>query len=334
MNDSKLEWKVGLFVAVGLALLAALILNFSKGITLFQRTYQLAIVMPTIAGLKPAADVMMAGVPIGKVSRSELSDDGRSVKVIVTILSRCHIRKDASFHIDALGFLGDQYIEVTPAPSTGNAVAFLKDGDTIQGEAPFNLQEAVRSTSGLLDSARQTMKDIDQAITNINRTVLSESTLADFTLSLSNIEGLSEGAMSVVGDARRMIGSNAVPLNEAVTNLRAFSFKLDQMADQLDEVVLTNREPLNEAVKNFRDTSASFKQVAQDLQAGHGVAGGLLKDEEMKAEMASMISNANNVAVSFSLFGSNLNQRGVWSMLWKPKRPPDKPASAHEPGFK
>ena len=42
------------------------------------------------------------------------------------------------------------------------------------------MQEAVRSISGLVDQARKTMKDLDQAITNVNRTVLSDQYLDQF----------------------------------------------------------------------------------------------------------------------------------------------------------
>ncbi|HWD19076.1 MAG TPA: MlaD family protein [Verrucomicrobiae bacterium] len=320
MNDSRLEWKVGLFVFLGLALIAALILNFSRGITLFKSTYELKIVMPTVAGLKATADVMMAGVPVGKVKKSDLREDGRSVTITAVVLSKYRIRKESKFHIDALGFLGDSYIEVTPpAEPAGPTAEYLKDGDTIAGEAPFNLQEAVRSTAGLLDQAKQTMKDVDSAITNINRTVLSEATLADFTLSLSNIENLSETAMTVVTGARQLLSSNSIPVHAALTNFVAFSEKVNGLADNLDGVIVTNRETLNEAIKNFRDTAVTFKQLAADLQAGRGVAGGLLKDEQMKQQVAELISNVNLTAESLTLFGSNLNQRGVWAMLWKPK---------------
>jgi uncharacterized phage infection (PIP) family protein YhgE len=104
-----------------------------------------------------------------------------------------------------------------------------------------------------------------------------------------------------------------------VTNLLAFSEKLNLVAADLDALVATNRPGVNETVQNLRDTSASFKQVAADLQAGKGLAGGLLKDQAMKAEAASLISNANALSASLSVFGSNLNQKGIWRMLWKPK---------------
>jgi len=46
-----------------------------------------------------------------------------------------------------------------------------------------------------------------------------------------------------------------------------------------------------------------------------------MKDDQMKASTAELISNANALASSFAVFGSNLDQKGIWRMLWKPKQP-------------
>jgi len=121
-------------------------------------------------------------------------------------------------------------------------------------------------------------------------------------------------------DAKDLIHSNTPAVDQAVTNLLDFSEKARLVAADLDLLVTTNRPGLDATVQNLRDTSASFKQVAADLQAGKGVVGGLLKDDEMKASTASLISNANAMAASFAVFGSNLDQKGIWKMLWKPKQ--------------
>src|SRR5271154_5507418 len=134
MNNSHIGLKVGIFVAAGLALLAVLVLSFSRGVTFFQSTYTLRIVLPNAAGLKPTADVMMSGVPIGKASGVELASDGRSVVVIASLLSKYKIRTNAMFQIDALGFLGDQYIAVTP--STNQNAAYWQNGAIVLGESP------------------------------------------------------------------------------------------------------------------------------------------------------------------------------------------------------
>jgi phospholipid/cholesterol/gamma-HCH transport system substrate-binding protein len=278
--------------------------------------------MPTVAGLKPAADVMMAGVAIGKVSATILSEDGRSVDISAGILSKFKIRNDSHFRIDSIGFLGDQYVGVVPpeTPAPPNQV-FLKDGDIVHGDTGFDLQQALLSTAGLLDSAKQTLRDIDQAITNINRTVLSPETLTNFSLSLSNIEYVSQEAVTLVRGVQELLNSNAPPVSLAITNFQQFAQKLNGMADQLQQVVAENRPELSSAVRNFRDVSATFKQLAADLQAGKGVAGSLLTDDKMKAQFGDLVTNADSLAAALSVFANNLNQNGVWHMLWKHKNP-------------
>ncbi len=318
MNESRIVLKVGFFVAAGLALLAVLVLSFSRGSTLFDQTYHLRVLLPSAAGLKPTADVMMSGVPIGKASDLQLMPDGRSVAVDLVILSKYKIRTNAAIQIDALGFLGDQYLAVTP--STNMEAGYFRDGAVVQGETPFNMQAAVRSVAGLLDQAKKTVTDLDFAINNINHTVLSEHSLSNLSLTLNNLESMTTLARQMAQGADDLIVSNTPAVDAAVTNLLRFSEKLIVVADDLDRLVVTNRPGVEATIQNLRDTSASFKHVAADLEAGKGLAGGLLHDESMKAETATLISNANAVAASFATFGSNLNQRGIWRMLWKPKQ--------------
>jgi phospholipid/cholesterol/gamma-HCH transport system substrate-binding protein len=319
-NTKRVEWKVGLFVLIGLVLVAALMLNFSKGITRFKPTYKLHVILATVSGLKPHADVMMSGVPVGNVVATDLINEGRAVNITVQILSKYQVRTNAAIRIDALGFLGDQYIAITP--STNTSAAFLKDGDTVIGEEPFNLQEAVKSTAGLLETAKQTLKDLDQAITNVNRTILNENTLTNFGLAISNFYALTADAGTLVRQVHGVIETNAGPINGAVKNLRDVSDKLNVMADDLQKVISTNATEVSSAVKNFGETAASLKQTTDELQQGKGVVGSLLKDERMKQQVQDLIQNLNSMSANFAIFGSNLNQRGLWSMLRSPKTPP------------
>jgi phospholipid/cholesterol/gamma-HCH transport system substrate-binding protein len=330
MNDSRFAWKVGLFVAFGLALSALLILNFSKGVTLFKSTYTIHILMPTVAGLKPAADVMMAGVPVGKVAATTLSLDGRSVDITAEVLSKYQIHKDARFHIDALGFLGDQYIEVTPAEgelAVENKVPLLTNGETITGETPLNMQEAVRSISGFVQIGQQTMRDIDTAVSNVNNTILAVSALTNFAATMTNIGSVSEDAAVVARDLRGMLDSNMVSINLTMTNIAALAQKWDAISDDLDRFIQTNDVPVTEAVSNIQAASATLKRLTGDLQAGQGMLGALLKDEEMRTNFAVLLTRLNGLAEQYTAFGQRLNEEGIWRTLWKPK-----PAPTNAPG--
>ncbi len=325
MNDSRFAWKVGLFVFVGLVLSALLILNFSKGPLVFHSTYKLHITMPTVAGLKPAADVKMAGVPVGKVAATTLNLDGRSVDIAVEILAKYKIRQDASFHIDALGFLGDQYIEVTPAEggeTNRQAAAFLTNGATVIGEAPFNMQEAVRSISGLVNQGQKTMKDLDKTFNNVNNTILDAATLTNFVTTMTNLGSVTEDAASMAKEVRGMLDSNAPGLRVAITNFVTLSQRLNDMAGELDRAISTNTSDVTEAVKNIKSASASVRQLADGLQAGQGLAGSLLKDEKMKTNFTTLLTHISDMAEEYARFAEYLNQNGIWKTLWKPKPSP------------
>ena len=70
MAQSKMEWKVGLFVFIGLVLLAALMLNFSKGMSFFKKKYELNLRAENAGGIKEKAAVLMSGIQVGNVAKT------------------------------------------------------------------------------------------------------------------------------------------------------------------------------------------------------------------------------------------------------------------------
>jgi len=334
MNNTRFGFTVGVFVFVGVALLALLILSFSSGVTLFQRTYKLHLILPNAAGLKPAADVMMAGVTIGKVSEMGLTNENKSVNITVTLLDKYNnIPTNAIFVIDALGFLGDEYIKVSmPATKPGqpNNAPFFTDGNIVEGKPTLDLQEQIQSVSDLLDQAKSTLRDADEAITNVNRTVLSADTLGKVELAVSNLQVVSATAVTVINKAEGLMDANVAPVNNAISNFLDLSASLTNTAAELHQIVATNQDDVRNIVVKLASASGRIDQVVSNLQNGQGLAGRLLKDEKTSAQMASMISNANMISSNISLFSSNLNRKGIWAMLWKPKhvdtnRPPEYP---------
>ena len=310
MSQSKFEWKVGLFVFIGLVLLAVLMLNFSKGMSFFQRTYKLRLLADNVGGIKPKAGVLMSGVKVGNVIDSTLAKNG-SVIILLEIDNQFKVDRQAKFLIHSLGFLGDQYVAII---STNDSGQYLTNNEVVVCEPPLNLQEAMRSTAGLLKQAQATMKTLDEAVSNVNRTVLNDATLTSFSRSISNLQAISGNANLSLGKIDRLIESNAPVISASMSNL--FDFSTD-----LKSVLATNQNEIADAVKNLKKASASVNELLEGVKATNGPAGLLLRDEQMKAQLALLVTNMNTMTKNFSTFGSNLNNRGIWSMLWKPKPP-------------
>ena len=63
-----LEFRVGAFVFVGLAVLAALVVQFGRINEGFKTYYGLTVQFPNASGLLKGSDVLLAGAKIGRVS--------------------------------------------------------------------------------------------------------------------------------------------------------------------------------------------------------------------------------------------------------------------------
>jgi phospholipid/cholesterol/gamma-HCH transport system substrate-binding protein len=317
MENRRLEIKVGLFVFIGLALLAVLLIQFSKGSSLFRGTYELHLHAANIGGLKPRAQVLLAGVQVGTVTDIKLEEGGTNVTMILKIYKDYPIYHDARFAIEQSGILGDQYVSVNP---TENQLPKLANNADVFSDAPFNLQEVARSASGFIQHIDGTAQKLDGAITDLRAQVLNAQTLSSFGVALTNMKAFTAQALGAVQDIHTIVNTNGAQIGAAVSNLVYFSSQLTQLANSAQNVLATNGEHIDVATKNIEDISTTLKQLASDLQAGKGLAGTVLQNEELA-------TNVQDIVANLSITTSNLNRSGLWGILWSHKPPATNSAS-------
>src|SRR3954471_9467267 len=114
MSQPRVAGKVGLFVVIGIVLIGALMLNFSRGVGLFKPKYEIKMRMRTVAGLKTRSAVLLSGIQIGNVDSVELDENTKDVIVRLKILKQFPMHKDAVFMIKQIGVLGDQFVTISP----------------------------------------------------------------------------------------------------------------------------------------------------------------------------------------------------------------------------
>jgi phospholipid/cholesterol/gamma-HCH transport system substrate-binding protein len=120
------DFLVGCFVLVGLAALAWLSLSVgglslrpSHGLVLYANFTQ-------IAGLKPRAPVVIAGVKVGDVESIALGK-GYAARVRMVVEPTLELPVDTSASIVTAGLLGDRYVELQP----GGDPQLLRSGEEI-----------------------------------------------------------------------------------------------------------------------------------------------------------------------------------------------------------
>jgi phospholipid/cholesterol/gamma-HCH transport system substrate-binding protein len=321
MNHSRLEGKVGLFVFIGLVLLAGLLLAFSKGTTLFRSTYDIYLRAPTVGGLKPSAQVLMSGVQVGRVAAIQLSPDGRSVILTLRIYQPYRIYKDARFAIETAGFLGDQYVAILPTENEGPT---FEPGQEAKAQAPLDMQEVARTAAGLIVHIDAAATNINAVLRDARRTVLSGEALTNLTASFEQFHDISERSLTVADNLNALVETNRQAIALTLSNLQFFSQQINQSAGEFHLLLTTNAPEVSAAVKNIESSSATLKDLLEGVQQGKGLAGKLLENGEIA-------SNVSQIAYNLSITTSNLNRRGLWGILWahKPPRTNEPPSVSH-----
>lgn len=329
-----MEWKVGGFVAIGLVLLAVLVLNFSKGLSLLKPSYTVRLKTTNVGGIKEKAAVLLAGVTVGNVSHVQLAPDSKSVVIFLRIYSKHDIPGDAQFNIEAQGFLGDQFVAITP---TENAQPPLpKDGSAEREcRAPFNIQDAARDALGLIKRLDQAAAKVDLALDRVNKTVLAEQTLTNFAAMVANFRVVAEQTRTVteraialenkaIGALDRvdvLLSTNTASIQEAVSNVLRFSAQLNKVGADLQDTVGSNRPSIQAAVRNLETASAQVTNLLGEVQSGRGLAGALFKDDALarnfkqlsadlpaiSGQVNSAVSNVNALTGDAHLVMTNLN---------------------------
>ena len=306
---TKTEWKVGLFLTISLVVTAALVINFSKGTSPLTKIYTIHLTTKNVDGLVRNAVVMMAGVPVGRISAIHLNTDSYTVTLDAKIKAEYQIRADAKFFIETAGFLGDKYIGVIPGE---NKLPHLQDGDIVVCQESFDLVRAARSATDLMDELKTVASQITNIVNRIDSKLLDEQTLTNLADGLSNLREISEEASATITAVNQLILTNTPPINAAIENVVSFSGQLKDAGTDLRSLISTNRVVIDESFANIKETTESLRNLVAAAEQGKGLAGKLFSDEELARNFSTLSSNLVDVS-------AKLNRGGLWGILWADK---------------
>jgi phospholipid/cholesterol/gamma-HCH transport system substrate-binding protein len=155
--------RLGAFIVLSIAILAAGVFVIGGKQYLFSSTYQLKAQFDNVAGLDAGGDVRVGGVHSGTVRNIVLPHQpGDKVTVIMDLGNSTHeiIKQDSVVTIETEGLLGNQYLAI----SFGSAgKAEVRNGDTLASQAPLEMADLLKKTSGILDTSQQAIQNATRA---------------------------------------------------------------------------------------------------------------------------------------------------------------------------
>jgi phospholipid/cholesterol/gamma-HCH transport system substrate-binding protein len=139
MNSYKrIEITVGIFVFLGIVSMGYMALKLGEVGGLGTTGYIVDASFGDAGGIRPGADVMMAGVVIGRVEHIGLKKD--KAYLALRINNGVRLTDDAIASIRTKGIIGDRYVRI----SQGADTQYLKNGDEIEEtESAINIEDLI-----------------------------------------------------------------------------------------------------------------------------------------------------------------------------------------------
>lgn len=274
------EIKIGLFLGIGLVILALFIFVVGDFSTLFQKKgYTLYANFSSVSGLEKKTVVRLAGVKIGVVEEIRLK--GNQAEVEMAINPEVEVSRDSTATLASLGLLGEKFIEIIP----GKEKEMAQPGDTIGSLPPVGFDQMGMMLASLGDEIKETSRTLrellggDETRTNLKdifqNMSLFSSELNDFLRqNKSSISGSLEKSTEVMEN-----------FNQSV---EAISKNLDELILLMKDTVEENRVNLRENISGLKDlllkTEESLKllnDALEKLNKGEGTLGKLIQDPEL-----------------------------------------------------
>jgi phospholipid/cholesterol/gamma-HCH transport system substrate-binding protein len=268
-HERGLEFKVGIFVFVGLAMVGALLVQFGRLGEGFKTYYSVTVRFTNASGLLKGSDVLLAGARIGKVSGGpRLVREGDGVAVPLKIYDYVKLPKDTKFTVGSSGLLGDRFVVVTPPK--GPPKGYLSPNAYIDGTRETGIDDLTKEGGALVSDLRGTVQKIDTTVDRLNQDTLSEQNMQNLKASMEH-------------------------LNQATGALAESSKKLDGVIEQADSTMASAKK----AADGLQNTIADTRKVLHSAMQGKGLVATLLNDQQLANDLHALISNLRAHGVLF-----------------------------------
>jgi phospholipid/cholesterol/gamma-HCH transport system substrate-binding protein len=261
-HERGLEFKVGIFVFLGCAALAGLVVKFGRLGEGVKTYYELNVKFADASGLLKGSDVLLAGARIGRVSDGpRLVREGPGVIVPLRIYDYVKIPLDSKFTVGSSGLLGDRFVTVTPP--TGPPAGYITKDASIDGTRESGFDDLTKQGNELVGDVRTTVKKLNEE-----------------TLSAQNLENLK---------------ASMEHLNQATTALAESSKKLDGVIEQADSAMASAKK----AADGLQNAISDTRKVLRSAMQGKGLVATLLNDQQLANDLHALITNLRAHGVLF-----------------------------------
>ena len=321
MGDTWKAARVGLMVLIGLGAVF-LLYRYVQETAGGGDGIQVYALFDDAQGLIPKSQVVVAGIPVGRIEKISLQGD--QARVDVSMYPDVELFEDASVRLRAVSLLGEKVLDINPG-TVGQTR--MPDGGQLRVA-----REAV-STDDLLATVQDIANSVRSVTTQLERSFGTDEAGQRMESALRNLSEALEGV-------NRTIQTNEAVVNETLQNIQettgeggprlvAALENIERITEDVKEIIANRRpdveaalEETDETVSSIRRASERLEEVLADVRVvtdrtarGEGTIGRLTQDDHLIDEVEGVAEGLNDLVGGIGRLQTIIELRSEYNLL-------------------
>ena len=282
-KESGYQWKLGMFVIIGLILFVTTIYYVGKQKNLFGSTFELNSKFNSVNGLEVGNNVRFSGINIGTVEEIEfLTDTSVTIKLVIKEEVRKYIKKDAIASISSDGLMGDKVLTISAGK---NSKVIVEDSDNIASKKAIEMDDLMVSVKKSVDNAG-----------------VITAQLAEFSYSMNN----GNGALSkLVSDEEfaNSIKNMITNLENSSNEFKKFTFKMNDGKSALSKLVSDEKmgRMIDSTLTNVKTGTQGLNEVIEAAKHNFLLRGYFNKKKKAEDKKLNDLENQEEIEMKKEL---------------------------------
>jgi phospholipid/cholesterol/gamma-HCH transport system substrate-binding protein len=303
------ELRVGLFVLVGLLILAVAIF-YVTGAGVFGPKYRLKTFMPEVSGLATGAPVRLDGVEIGNVERISIvprehgkpPDHTHNIEVDMRLDRRYQndILTDSAATLVTEGLLGNRYVNI----QRGYTGVPIKDGQAIPATEEKAIKEVVERSADVLANLNALSDDVKDLIAGVRegrgtlgKLLTDDQAYRHLNSILAKGDEIASTVQSGKGTVGKLVMTDEMG-NKVENTLDQFNTMLADLRAQKGTLGKLLYDPT--LYDQAKDAISKGNALLGDVRAGKGTIGKLATDETLYNKLRDTSSNLSEATAKLN----------------------------------
>ena len=294
------ELRVGIFVLVGLVIVAAAIL-YVTGTGFFGPKYDLRAYVPEADNLQEGAPVALDGVSIGNIQSIRLTphpqDRMHGVTLVLRISTKYQpdIRTSSKASLVTEGLLGDRYVNIT----RGLTGQMIPDNGVVPSEETPDIKQVVergadlmQSLGALTDDVQGVVKKIQTGNGTLGKLMNDPSLYNHLNDTAAKLDAMTTSIQQGQGTVGKLISSDDLykKVDTTATDLEDASSAVKNQKGTLGKLIY---DP--SAFNDIKGMAHNGNALLGDIRQGKGTLGKLATDDQLYTNLRDASANIRDV---------------------------------------